>query len=208
MGMPSTLWTAILDFPRNPERVKDLVVRRYGPAIQEFCLRQGLPREDAEDLTQEVCLELCNDRFLQKVSRAKGKFRNLVLAVSRHAIQSHWEYQLAGKRDRRREVPIVGFEVPDDPPSDAAFDRIWAESLVRQAKLSLGESLHLKALEFKTAGKSYQEIADLMGLKLSDIRNFIHRGKERLRHEIEHLIDEYRGEGESREEVMELLRNL
>jgi hypothetical protein len=36
----------------------------------------------------------------------------------------------------------------------------------------------------------------------------VHRGRERLRREIERLIDDYRGEGESRDEVLALLQIL
>ena len=206
MSMPSTLWTAILAYPKDPEHVKELVVRRYGPAIHEFCRHQGLIPEDAEDVTQEVCIEICQDKFFQKINRAKGRFRNLILAVTRHSIQSLREYQLAGKRDRRRELPLGKYDLPEDPPSDSAFDRIWAENLVRQAKEALGDDPHLRALLLQADGKSYEEIASEMGCKLTDVRNYLHRGKERLRREIERQIDDYRGEGESREEVLSLLR--
>jgi RNA polymerase sigma-70 factor, ECF subfamily len=205
VGMPSTLWTAILEVRNQPDRVTDLIVRRYRQPIHDFALQQGLPHEDAEDVTQEVFLRVCREEFLVKADRTKGKFRTLLLAVTKHVIAKFREYALAGKRDRRRQVALGDFEIPDELPSDPAFDRLWVQNLVEQARERLKEDLPVRALMLQFEGKSYRDIGIVLGKKETEVTNYIHRGKERLKREIERLIAEYSAHDDVPDEIATLM---
>src|SRR6185369_12698653 len=50
-NFPTSIWTTLLSLREDPERVRDLVVRRYRQPIYDFVRRQNLSHEDAEDLT-------------------------------------------------------------------------------------------------------------------------------------------------------------
>ncbi len=191
MHMPSTMWTTILQFHRDPERVKDFVVRRYRQPVLEFARRRGLNDQDAEDVTQEVFLRVCGEQFLKKADEIRGKFRTVLLAVTTHVIGSWHRHATAGIRDRRREVSIEGIQLAERLPEDPEFDRLWVQNLMAQAMERLKDEPGTRALKLQLEGLSYQEIARQLGRKTTDVTNFIHRAKERLRKEFERLVAEY-----------------
>jgi RNA polymerase sigma-70 factor (ECF subfamily) len=208
MHMPSTMWTAILRVRQEPEQVKELVVKRYRDPIYQFTRQQGLSHEDSEDVAQEVFLRVCREEFLVKADRTKGKFRTLLLAVTKHVIGSLRQYVLAEKRDRRRQVALDDFDVPEALESDGAFDRLWAANLVRQARETLKDDPAVQALNLQLEGKSYRDIAAALGKQEHDITNFLHRAKQRIRREVERLVSAYTTEDEVRDEIAALFKFL
>ena len=206
--MPSTMWTTILAFHRDPDRVKDFVVRRYRQPVVEFARRQGLKDEDAEDVAQEVFLRVCHETFLRKADQIRGKFRTVLLAVTKHVIGSWRRHEMAGKRDRRREVSLEGMTLPDELPADPEFDKLWVQNLITQALQRLKQDAGTEALKLQLEGLSYTEIAERLGKKTTDVTNFIHRAKERLKKEFERLIAEYSTREDVAEEIAQLRRFL
>lgn len=208
MHMPSTLWTTLLQFHRDPERVKDFVVRRYRQPVVEFARRQGLKDPDAEDVTQEVFIRVCQEKFLARVGQIRGKFRTVLLAVTKHVIANWHRHERAGLRDRRREVSFEDLQLPEEIPDDAEFDRLWVMNLMAQALERLKDDPATQALKLQMEGLSYGDIAQKLGRTAGDITNFIHRAKERLRKEIERLIAEYSAREDLDQELAALRRYL
>jgi len=171
-------------------------------------VRQGLKDEDAEDITQEVFLRVCQETFLKKADQIRGKFRTVLLAVTKHVIASWRRHELAGIRDRRREVSMEGINLPDELPSDADFDRLWVQNLMAQAMERLKTDPGTEALKLQLEGLSYQEIAAKLGRKTTDVTNYIHRAKDRLKKEFERLIAEYSTRDDVAEEIAALRRFL
>jgi len=205
---PSSIWTTLLTVRKDPGRVRDLVVRRYRQPVYEFIRRQGLSHEDAEDITQDVFAQICRDGFLERIDPNKGKFRTLVLAVTRHLISSFHRRELAGVRDRRRSVALEEFDVAAEHPDDGDFDDLWVKNLVGLGIERLKDDPGVAALKLQLEGKSYQEISAELKKSTTDVTNYIHRAKKKLRAEIESLIREYCGAHEVEEEVAGLLRYL
>jgi len=206
MVFPSSIWTVILSVKDDPERVKDLVVRRYRDPVYEFLRMKGLSHEDAEDVTQDVFIQICREEFLQKADRDKGKFRTLVLAVTRNLLAFFHRFQMAERRDRRRKVALGELDLPSDPPPDGDFDQLWVKNLMAQALERLKDDPMVMALRQQLDGLSYQEIATRMGRQVHDVTNFIHRGKARLRAEIERMIAEYSSKDDVPAEVAHLMK--
>lgn len=208
MQMPSTMWTRILKVREDPVRVKDLVARRYRQPIHDFAVLQGLPLEDAEDVAQEVFMRVCQESFLRKADRDRGRFRSYLLAVTKHVIASLQRYQLAEKRDRRKEISLDDFEVPESVPDDPDFDQLWAKNLVDKALDRLAEDATIPAYRLKIQGKSYKEIAKELGIRESDVSNAVQRAPKRLKREIEKMILEYSTEAEVPGEIAALRKFL
>jgi RNA polymerase sigma factor (sigma-70 family) len=206
--MPSTLWTTILQFQNDPERVKDFVVRRYRQPVVDYAGFQGLSEEDAEDVAQEVFVRVCQEAFLKKANQIRGKFRTVLLTITNRVIISFRRHETAGIRDRRRAMSMDGIDVPENAPADPEFDRLWVKNLVTQALERLELDPAVQALRLHLKGDTYQEIAGKLGKKVSDINNFIHRARERLRQEIELLIAEYSSREDVAEEIAALRRYL
>lgn len=205
---PSSIWTTILSIRKDPARVRDLVVRRYRQPVFDFIRRQGLSHEDAEDVTQEVFAQICRDGFLERVDPSKGRFRTLVLAVTRHLIASFHRHEFAGVRDRRRSVTLDGFDVAAQHADDGDFDDLWVKNLVDLGLLRLKDDPGVSALKLQLEGRSYQEISATLKKSATDVTNYIHRAKKKLRIEIERLIRDYCGDAEVKDEVASLLRYL
>ena len=205
---PSSIWTTILSIRKDPRRVRELVVRRYRQPVYDFIRRQNLSHEDAEDITQEVFAQICREGFLERVDPKKGKFRTLVLAVTRHLISSFHRHELAGMRDRRRSVALESFDVAAEHPADGDFDDLWVKNLVDLGLLRLKDEPSVSVLRLQLEGRSYQEISRTLKKSATDITNSIHRAKKKLRIEIERLIRDYCGAHDVDDEVASLLRYL
>lgn len=202
------MWTAILEFRRDPEKVKELLVHRYRRPVYEFALRQGLAHEDAEDVAQEVFIRVCDENFLHKADEIRGKFRTVLLSVAKHVIASFYRHRHAEMRDRRREVSLQGIDLPQGADADPEFDRLWVKNLVDQAMERMSDDPGVAALRLQLAGRSYQEIAVELRCKETDVTNFIHRAKERLRREIERMVAEYSAKEDVASEIASLHRYL
>jgi DNA-directed RNA polymerase specialized sigma24 family protein len=116
--------------------------------------------------------------------------------------------ELAASRDRRREVALEDFDLPAEFEPDVEFDRLWVKNLVGQAFERLKDDSGIAALRLQMQGKTYQEIARSLSKSEVEVTNYIHRGKKRLRQEIERLIAEYANRDETPGEVDSLLQYL
>ena len=205
MNYPTTIWTRILEVAKDPEVVKDLVVRRYRPPVYDYGRRQGLSHEDAEDVAQEVFLRVCSQDFLKRADREKGKFRNLIQAVTRHVIASHRRHALAARRDARRKVSLDDFEFSKDSGPDDAFDEAWASNLARLAMEKLSGHTSLDLFKAHLDGATCRELGERIGKTERAVEALVYRVKARLRQEIETLVSEYCGEGRVNEELGSML---
>jgi RNA polymerase sigma-70 factor (ECF subfamily) len=142
-GANSTCWTVIRAAARAdaaPEREE--FVRRYAAPIRAHPARwRGRPRlrEEVDDATQEVFVEC----FRQGGALAKadeeraGGFRAFLYGVARHvALRAEG----ARPRDAQLSTPGGLDALPaDEPTLSRAFDRAWAQALVRAAAHRMSE---------------------------------------------------------------------
>jgi RNA polymerase sigma-70 factor (ECF subfamily) len=68
----------------------DQCVQVYLPLIIGFCRQQGLQEADAKDVAQEVLLTLFSRMQNFDYSRAKGRFRSWILAVTRNKLADYF----------------------------------------------------------------------------------------------------------------------
>ena len=186
--------------------MKDLVVRRYRTPVYEFARKQGLNHEDAEDVAQDVFIRVCAEGFLEKADQSKGRFRTLILAVTRHVIASFRRHALAARRDRRRETSLDDFQFPVDVPPDAEFERAWARNLVHLALDRLKNKPSIDLLTAQMNGATCKELALQLGRTEHAVETALYRVRERLRAEIERLVAEYSAEGQVDEELGSILK--
>jgi DNA-directed RNA polymerase specialized sigma24 family protein len=131
----NTRWSLIDAACAGDTNALNTLLERYRPAIVGFFCRTGLRRE-AEDLAQEVLLQFVQGQVLERADRAKGKFRDLVFAVTRH-VRGHY---LGGSRAQKRGSgrlrtldPTTEVAAPEPEPT-AEFDAEW---FTRQVALGL-----------------------------------------------------------------------
>lgn len=208
MSFPTSIWTTIRALRKDPERVKDEVVRRYSAPVCEFIRKQGFSPEDSEDLTQDVFLRVCSEEFLEKVDPRKGRFRALLLAVTRNVTAAFRRRELGPTRDRRKTVALEGFDIPVEAEADPDFDRLWTKNLMAQAMRRMRSDTATSALKLQLEGRKYGEIALRLSKSETEVTNYIHRAKKRLRAQIESLIREYSGDDQVRAEIADLVKYL
>jgi RNA polymerase sigma-70 factor (ECF subfamily) len=214
VDMPSTIW-ALVGRARagNPEEL-DGLLRKYRPPVLSFVRSSVRDPEEAEDITQEVFVTLVQDEVLSKADPAKGKFRSLLLAVARHVISGRRRSETALRRGGgRRPVSLDAGRAESTrlriegliaaPAEDESFDALWVDNLVRLAMNRLRED-HARYFDalFSHAnhGLGYEEIGRRLGISVTDVKNYLHQARLRLRRFILQEIQAYshsRGECEA-----------
>lgn len=202
---------------RDPAAIEEFC-RQYRGAVTSYIRRRGFQEADAEDIAQEVFLQLFSRGALDQADAAKGKFRSLLLAVARHAIAHARRRAGADKRGGGRSIrsldePSVGDAPLGDLlaaplPPDEAFDRVWVENLLRlgmedlrAASVRRGDRYHQVLDLYLREGLEPAEIARRTGSEPARTRLDLHRARERLRRLLDlrvarysSSIEEYRGE--------------
>lgn len=199
VDMPSTMWTSIAKARAGDAEELDRLLRQYRPPVLAFVRNTIRDSEDAEDVTQEIFIALVKDQVLSRVDPGKGKFRTLLLAVSRHLISMRRRSDTALRRGGGRRTLSL-----DAPPSAAAdsplggqiaapegadgFDALWVENLVRLAM----NKLRLQSMKEQTAyfdalfahvndGLGYADVAKKLGVTVTDVKNYVHQARLKLR---------------------------
>jgi RNA polymerase sigma-70 factor (ECF subfamily) len=176
----STLWTVIRGADRGEEAALRQFALKYRGPIVSYIARRGLPN-DAEDLAQEVFLRLLQDRVLSKADPSRGRFRSLLLAVTRHVMGRHRERESAQKRGGGSLRSLDNVDVSSQEP-DESFDREWVGHLVEVALARL-------AREHPNYHDALQR-SMLDGASGVD-HNQIHRGKKKVAEYLREQIQEY-----------------
>jgi RNA polymerase sigma-70 factor (ECF subfamily) len=121
--------------PASWRRLVDL----YQPLIRSWLDRQGLAREDAEDLTQEVLAVVVRDLPRYQHNRQRGAFRRWLRLIAVHRARDFW------RRRRARPVAPGGsdflkvLDALEDP--DSSTSRVWDREHDRHVARRLAEAI-------------------------------------------------------------------
>lgn len=167
----------------DPEAYGDLV-SRYQGMVASVAWRNGVPRDDVEDVVADVFVKV---------------YQKLALFDPRHAF-STWLYRVAfnevvdfGRRRRReRSRSELPAELPDKAPSSGArLEAKEQRTLLREALGELDiryrEALHLVHVE----GRKVDEAAELLGVPSGTMKTRLMRGRRQLRELLERRHPEY-----------------
>jgi RNA polymerase sigma-70 factor (ECF subfamily) len=168
----------------------DEIVERHSDRVYRLAYRLTGNRHDAEDLTQEVFVRV----FRSLSSYTPGTFEgwlhrittNLFLDQARRKAKIRFD-ALAEDADSR--IPSRA-AAPDATVVDGLFD-----DDVELALAELPPDFRAAVVLCDIEGLSYEEIADVLGLKLGTVRSRIHRGRSMLRKALAHRAP---GAGRSR----------
>ena len=158
----------------------DEVVRLHSARVFRLAYRLTGNRHDAEDLTQEVFVRV----FRSLSSYTPGTFEGWL-----HRITTNLFLDVVRRKARIR------FEaLPDDAERLASKDRGPAQiyddthfdSDVQAALDALPPDFRAAVVLCDLEGLSYEEIADVLGIKIGTVRSRIHRGRSQLRASLAH----------------------
>jgi RNA polymerase sigma-70 factor (ECF subfamily) len=171
----------------------ETLVRRHERRVFGVVLRMLGSREEAEDVAQEVFLNLhrSGHRF-----RKEARFSTFVYRVAVNAALNR--RRSLGRRRARLEGLIRRQAAGDDlpyaprgPEESVAGGELRAQ--LQRAILELGEALRAPLVLHDVEGLAYAEIANILGLAEGTVKSRIHRARRALRRQLENLS----GQGES-----------
>ncbi len=153
---------------------------RHSRRVYLYCLRILGDEEHANDVFQETFL-----RLLQSANRVE-RIDNVPAYVLRIARNLCFDNK---KRNARELVPIEELNIAVE---DVTLESKELARLVALALDLLPEN-HREAFVLQTYnGLSYKEIADLMEVPMTSVRNWVVRAKRKIREVLSPYLEEYR----------------
>ena len=170
-----------------------ILVETYQRMVVNTCLGIVHNKADAEDLAQDVFLEIFrnaqNFRGDSKLSTwlyriATNRSLNLIRSNKRKRFFQSIEETFTGGRNRASEIS----ENRGDQPDQSITDQQRSDILHRAID-QLPEKQRIAFILNKYEDLSYQQIAEVMEISLASVESLIHRAKKNLQ---EQLLDCYK----------------
>lgn len=153
----------------------DDIVRTYADSVYRLAYRLSGNAEDAEDLTQETFI---------RVFRSLDRYRPGTFEGWLHRITTNLFLDQVRHRSvvRMEALPEDTERVASNSAGPAALmdDKLLHPDL-QQALDALSPDYRVAVVLCDIEGLSYEEIADLLGVKIGTVRSRIHRGRAQLR---------------------------
>jgi RNA polymerase sigma factor (sigma-70 family) len=215
MAFTTTHWSVVLEAQgESPaaQRALEILCRTYWRPLYGFVRRQGLGREEAQDLVQEFFARLLEHRNLDMVRREKGRLRSYLLVSIKRFLASEQHRGSGVKRyesgphiplDELLESDVTDFELAETLSADRIYERRWALAVLERVLTRL-------ETEYEAAGKAalfdqlkeflvgergrptQAEIANQLGMTENAVKQAFHRLRQRyrvmLREEIAHTV--------------------
>lgn len=191
------------------QRAFDTLVRAYWQPVYKYVrLRWRVPREQAEDLTQEFFAEALEKSWLEGYDPARARFRTFLrLCVDRNVAKAR---RAAGRAKRGEGVKFVPLKFVDveaqirgapavgDAEAEDFFRREWVRSVfelaierLRAECAATGKTVQFQVFErhdVRPAGAgpapSYAELAREHGIRETQVTNYLAFARKRLRHHV------------------------
>ena len=169
------------------------LIGRYQRPVFSLIYRLVRDREKAEDLAQETFIKVLNalDRY-----DPSFKFSSWIFKIAHNTSLDHL---------RKKELVTLSLEGSPHAETQSEIEASTVQALSTEetpedyaASRELGATLE-KAIgrlrpEYRTAivmchveGRPYEEIAEVMGVPLGTVKTYIHRARNELKKELEHL---------------------
>jgi RNA polymerase sigma-70 factor (ECF subfamily) len=157
------------------------IVTDHSARVYRLAYRLTGNAHDAEDLTQEVFVRVFRSLHTYTPGTFEGWLHrittNLFLDQARRKSRIRFD-ALADDADNRLPSPL--------PPPDTAYvDRTFDDD-VEAALAQLPPDFRAAVVLCDVEGLSYEEIADVLGVKMGTVRSRIHRGRAMLRNSLAH----------------------
>ena len=157
------------------------IVEEHSPRVYRLAYRLTGNRHDAEDLTQDVFVRVFRSLDKYETGNFPGWLHrittNLFLDRVRRSSRIRMDRFAEGSEERLLSTEIQ----PESAVHDANFDPDVEAALAR-----LPEEFRVAVVLCDIEGLSYEEIADVLGIKLGTVRSRIHRGRSQLREALAH----------------------
>jgi RNA polymerase sigma-70 factor (ECF subfamily) len=159
----------------------DELVEHHSARVYRLAHRLTGNRADAEDLTQEVFVRVFRSLGTYTPGTLEGWLHrittNLFLDQARRRARIRFD-ALGDEHEQRAPGRVIG---SDHHVVDGSFD-----ADVESALASLAPDFRVAVVLCDIEGLTYEEIADVLGVKMGTVRSRIHRGRAQLRKALAH----------------------
>lgn len=169
------------------------LVRRYERPVFSLIYRLVRDREKAEDLAQETFIKVLNaiDRYDPTYKFSSWIFKiahNTALDLLRRREPETLSLQGSphARTDAEIEASTITPESGGENPEQYTANRETG-AIIEQAMAKLRPEYRTAILLCHVEGRPYEEIAEIMEVPLGTVKTFIHRGRNELKRELEHL---------------------
>jgi RNA polymerase sigma-70 factor (ECF subfamily) len=211
----TTHWSVVLEAQgESPaaQQALEKLCRIYWRPIFSFVRRQGIRREEAEDLTQGFFAQLLERRSLSAVRKEKGRLRSYLLGALKYFLADEQRRAMAIKRGKgQRLIPLeelradehIDVELTDPVTAAMIYERQWASTVLERVLSRLKDEYRVagnaalfdsvkELLPDEPGSPSQAEIAAQLGMTENALRQAFHRFRQRyqslLREEIAHTV--------------------
>jgi RNA polymerase sigma factor (sigma-70 family) len=215
MAFTTTHWSVVLEAQgESPaaQRALEILCRTYWRPLYGFARRQGLAREEAQDLIQDFFARLLEHRNLDMVRREKGRLRSYLLVSLKRFLASEQHRASGVKRyetgphiplEELLESEAADFKLAETWSADRLYERHWALAVLEQVLGRLESEYRaagkgalfdrLKEFLVGEKGRPLQvEIGAELGMTENAVKQAFHRFRQRyrllLRQEIAHTV--------------------
>jgi RNA polymerase sigma factor (sigma-70 family) len=163
-------------------------VDRYGDLVRRFCLRRGLQSSDADDVLQDVLVDLNRAMPNFRYDPTKGKFRSYFKTIVVHAIAR----KFCQPRPQALLGDIASAIVPasDDADAEAHWEQEWRQYHLSQAmRIVRGEFAEKEIVAFERyalAGDDAKRVATELGMSL----DHVYQAKSRITRRLATIVDQ------------------
>ncbi|SFH71476.1 RNA polymerase sigma-70 factor, ECF subfamily [Tindallia magadiensis] len=159
------------------------LVSRYRKPVFSICYRMVRQREESEDLAQEVFVKAY--RHLNQYNPER-KFSSWILKIATNTTID------ALRKKRLETIPLE--EEIETHREDASAEKTFLQQEARQeieiAIDRLPQDYRIVVLLYHQQGKSYQDIAEILDIPLSMVKNRLFRARKILKTELKKLKEE------------------
>jgi len=167
---------AVTEAGHHASRAVDDLYRRHGAEVYRYSYAVLGNHADAEDVTQTTFLNAY--RALEQGAYPR-KPSNWLLTIASNAIKQRFRQEQARPRTVELDERIAGADVDDDGPS-------VGELLTALSKIPPQQRQAIVLREFE--GRSYAEIAEILGVTTSALETLLFRARRSLAEELEHQL--------------------
>jgi len=169
------------------------LIAPYEKPIYNFCLRMLSNAQDAQDLSQEVFIKVYKNISKYK-SRDGASFKNWLYRLANNACIDEIRKRKSRVHPESLDKPMELDENEMERQIDSGLATPEETAIKNERRAAVGNAIRKLPAEFRRMivlrdlrGLSYEEIADITGVKLGTVKSKINRARGKLRE----LIKDY-----------------
>ncbi|MBO0813269.1 MAG: RNA polymerase sigma factor SigE [Microlunatus sp.] len=159
----------------------DEVVREHSARVYRLAYRLTGNPHDAEDLTQDVFVRVFRSLHKFQPGTLEGWLHRITTNLFLDGARRRKKIRFDGLAEGSEERLESRMPAPAEQLADADLDHDVAAALA-----ALAPEFRAAVVLCDIEGLSYDEIADVLGVKLGTVRSRIHRGRAQLRTALSH----------------------